>query len=68
MIDNLGYSPAEATAAIASGALQAVSFGHHYVSNPDLVARVKACVALVEPDSGTFYSHEATGYIDYPAM
>jgi N-ethylmaleimide reductase len=68
LIGNMGYSPAEAESAIASGALDAVAFGHHYVSNPDLVARIKAGAALVEPDQGTFYSHEAKGYTDYPAM
>ncbi len=68
LIGNMGYSPAEATAAISAGTLQAVAFGHHYVSNPDLVARVKAGVALVEPDSATFYSHDAKGYTDYPTM
>jgi N-ethylmaleimide reductase len=66
LIGNMGYSPAEAAAAIAAGTLQAVAFGHHYVSNPDLVERVQAGVALVEPDSGTFYTHEAKGYTDYP--
>ena len=68
LIGNMGYSPAEAAAAITAGTLDAVAFGHHYVSNPDLVARLKAGVALVEPDSATFYSHEAKGYTDYPAM
>lgn len=68
LITNMGYSPTEAAAAITAGTVQAVAFGHHYVSNPDLVERVKAGAALVEPDSSTFYSHEAKGYIDYPTM
>ena len=37
-----------------------------YVSNPDLVARVQAGVALVEPDGSTLYSNDAKGYTDYP--
>ncbi len=68
LIGNMGYSAAEAASAIAAGTLDAVAFGHHYVSNPDLVARVKAGVALVEPDQSTFYSHDAKGYTDYPTM
>ena len=68
LIGNMGYGAAEAAAAIVAGTLQAVAFGHHYVSNPDLVERVRAGVALVEPDVSTFYSHDARGYTDYPAM
>lgn len=68
LIGNMGYSATEANAAISDGTLEAVAFGHHYVSNPDLVERLRADVALVEPDSNTLYSHEAQGYIDYPAM
>lgn len=68
IIGNMGYGTIEANSALAAGTLNAVAFGHHYVSNPDLVARLKAGVALVEPDSSTFYSHDAKGYTDYPVM
>ena len=68
VIGNMGYQASEANSALAAGTLNAVAFGHHYVSNPDLVARLKAGVALVEPDSRTFYSHDAKGYTDYPVM
>jgi len=66
LIGNMGYSPAEAAQAISDGTLAAVAFGHHYVSNPDLVARVQAGVGLVEPDARTFYTQDARGYTDYP--
>jgi N-ethylmaleimide reductase len=68
VISNMGYSPTEAEDAIASGLVDAIAFGHHYVSNPDLVARVKAGYTLVEPDSKTFYTQDEVGYIDYPSM
>jgi N-ethylmaleimide reductase len=64
----MGYTGEEADLALASGALDAVAFGHHYVSNPDLVERLAAGVALVEPDARTFYSNDAEGYTDYPTM
>ena len=48
--------------------LAAVAFGHHYISNPDLVERVKAGVALVEPDARTFYSPGPRGYTDYEEL
>ena len=66
LMSNMGYSAEEAHAAIAAGTIDAVAFGHHYVSNPDLVERLQMGVALVEPDSKTFYSHDAKGYTDYP--
>jgi N-ethylmaleimide reductase len=66
LLGNMGYDADEAAAAIIAGTLQAIVFGHLYVSNPDLVERLKAGVALVEPDSTTFYSQDARGYTDYP--
>lgn len=68
LIGNMGYAPAEGAQAVTDGTLAAVAFGHHYVSNPDLVARVQHGVALVEPDGRTFYTQDAVGYTDYPAM
>jgi N-ethylmaleimide reductase len=68
LMGNMGYGPAEAAQAVADGTLAAVAFGHHYISNPDLVARVKAGAALVEPDARTLYSPGPKGYIDYPPM
>ena len=68
LIGNMGYSPAEADRAVASGFLNAVGFGHHYVSNPDLVERVRSGATLVEPDAATFYSPGPLGYTDYPAL
>lgn len=65
LVGNMGYTPVEAEAAVAGGTLAAVAFGHHYVSNPDLVERVRSGVALVEPDSRTFYTQDAKGYTDY---
>jgi N-ethylmaleimide reductase len=68
LIGNMGFGLEEGNAAIASGAYNAIAFGHHYVSNPDLVERLQAGQTLVEPDSSTFYSTDAKGYTDYPTM
>lgn len=68
LVGNMGYTPEEAGKTIAAGTLDAVAFGHHYVSNPDLVDRIRHGVALVEPDPGTFYSPGAGGYTDYPSL
>ncbi len=68
LMGNMGYSPAEAAQAVTDGTLEAVAFGHHYVSNPDLVERIQGGHPLVEPDASTFYSQEAKGYTDYPTL
>ena len=45
----------------------AVVFGRHFISNPDLVARVKHQVPFVPYDRSTFYLPEqAEGYTTYP--
>lgn len=68
LMGNMGYSPVEAAKAVTDGTLAAVAFGHHYVSNPDLVERVRGGAALVEPDAATLYTPGPRGYIDYPAL
>jgi N-ethylmaleimide reductase len=68
LIGNMGYSSAEAEAAIRENKLDAVAFGTGFLANPDLPARVKAGVALNAPDQTTFYSPGAKGYTDYPSM
>jgi N-ethylmaleimide reductase len=62
----MGYTPAEAEQTVAGGTAAAVVFGHHFVSNPDLPARVRAGIPLVEPDGATLYSPGPHGYTDYP--
>ena len=68
LLGNMGYTPEEAAQAVFAGTLAGVAFGHHYVSNPDLVERVRTGVALVEPDARTFYTNDAHGYTDYPTL
>ncbi|KAH7134440.1 putative N-ethylmaleimide reductase, partial [Dactylonectria macrodidyma] len=43
-----------------------VMFGRHFISNPDLVYRIKENVELSAYNRGTFYSQSSLGYIDYP--
>jgi N-ethylmaleimide reductase len=66
LLVGMGYSPAEAEQVVTNGTAAAVVFGHHFISNPDLPARVRAGKPLVEPDSKTFYTQSAAGYTDYP--
>lgn len=66
LIGNMGYTPQEANIAIEKGLLDAVAFGHHYVSNPDLVERIQEDIQLTEPNQNTYYSPGSEGYTDYP--
>jgi len=68
LLCGMGYTPAEAAQTVSAGTAAAIVFGHHFVSNPDLVARVRAGAPLVEPDATTFYSPGARGYTDYPVL
>lgn len=43
-----------------------IGFGRHFISNPDLVRRLKEDLPLNNYDWSTFYSHVDEGYIDYP--
>lgn len=45
----------------------AVVFGRHFISNPDLVLRIKEGIELQKYDRSTFYAPmEKKGYLDYP--
>ena len=68
LVGNMGYSPAEAAAAVEGGLLDAVAFGVPFIANPDLPARIKAGAQLNPADPGTFYTPGAAGYTDYPFM
>lgn len=43
-----------------------VIMGRHFVSNPDLIFRIKKGLELAAYDRETFYASFSTGYIDYP--
>ncbi len=65
LIGNMGYTPEEAASSIKAEVIQAVAFGHHYVSNPNLVEKIKSGEPLVEPDQSTYYTPGEKGYTDY---
>jgi len=67
-IGNNGYDLALAIEARQTGRADLIAFGRPFIANPDLVDRLRTGAPLTEPDRETFYSGEAKGYIDYPAM
>ncbi|MDV6341033.1 alkene reductase [Nitrosomonas sp. Is24] len=68
LIGNMGYSGDEASEDIAAGKVDAVAFGTSFLANPDLPARIKTGAALNPPNPATFYTWDAQGYTDYPAL
>ena len=46
----------------------AITFGRPFISNPDLVARLKSGADLAPDQMDKWYSQGAEGYIDYPAL
>ena len=68
LILNGGYDAARAEADLQAGKGDLISFGSAYVANPDLAERMKLKAELAKPDTATFYTADAKGYTDYPAM
>ena len=67
MVNNGYTSRAMAEDALAHGA-DLVAFGRPYISNPDLVERLKIDAPLAKADKTTFYGGGAHGYTDYPTL
>ena len=66
LILNSDYDVAKAEAALASGVADAIAFGRPFISNPDLVERLRHGHPLAKADPTTFYGGTSKGYIDYP--
>jgi N-ethylmaleimide reductase len=64
-IVNNGYTRTMAFAEIENGNADMVSFGRPFMSNPDLVNRLRLNEALSPLDTATLYGGGAAGYTDY---
>ena len=64
-----GYdSAARAESDLDDGYGDLVAFGRPFISNPDLVRRLKEQQPLAPPVADTFYTPGPAGYTDYPAI
>ncbi len=68
LILNGGYDKNQAEDHIQSGDAHLVAFGRPFISNPDLVTRMKEELSLNELNSHTLYTPGAEGYTDYPTI
>jgi len=67
-IANNGFGLELAIEARARNLADLICFGRPFISNPDLVARLREGAPLATLDPSTLYSGEAKGYTDYPAL
>lgn len=63
-----GFTPTSAAAIIAAGDADLVAFGRHFISNPDLPARIRQQAPLTHYNRDTFYGGREEGYTDYPFL
>ena len=68
LISTGGHTPDSAARLLATGDADAIGFGRHFISNPDLPLRVKRGAALTHYDRPTFYTKGPKGYNDYPFL
>ena len=67
MVNN-GYSRQMALDAVSSNQADLVAFGRPFISNPDLVQRLKLDAELNKLNPKTMYGGGAEGYTDYPGL
>ncbi|MGE5548535.1 MAG: alkene reductase [Solirubrobacterales bacterium] len=67
MVNN-GYTRELATKTVADGKADLVCFGRPFISNPDLVERLRRDAPLNPLDPATLYGGDERGYLDYPTL
>ncbi len=67
-IANNGYTRELAVKTLSEGRADLVAFGRPFISNPDLVERLRLGAALAPLDRATLFGGGAHGYTDYPAL
>jgi N-ethylmaleimide reductase len=67
-VANNGYDFDLANRQLDANAVDLVAFGKPFISNPDLVERLKKGAPLNAWDKNTFYGGGAKGYTDYPSL
>ena len=68
IIANGGLNLEKATSILNQEKADLVAFGRPFISNPDLVYRMKNNIPFNAPNSDTFYTPGKEGYIDYPLV
>jgi N-ethylmaleimide reductase len=66
IIGNNGITFDQAWQLVEENKVDMIAYGKDFISNPDLVERLKNGLELTKPDFKTFYTPGPEGYIDYP--
>ncbi|WP_353433380.1 alkene reductase [Polynucleobacter sp. MWH-UH23A] len=60
-----GFTAQTAETVLEAKEADLIAFGRPFISNPDLVEKLKTGAALTDPDMSTFYTSGEKGYTDY---
>ena len=63
-----GYNRERAIAALKQNHADLITFGRHYLANPDLPRRFREGAPLNKYVRDTFYGGDDKGYTDYPFL
>lgn len=61
-----GFDDTNSESVVENGGAEGVVFGRYFISNPDIVDRLRNGWPLAHYDRNTFYASGAAGYTDYP--
>lgn len=68
LVLNSDYTVEDAQRDLESGVADAISFGRPFISNPDLVERIRVGAEWTTNDMTHWYTPGPEGYIDYPKL
>jgi len=68
LIINRGFRRDSGNRVLEEGLADAVAFGKPFISNPDLVERIRTAAPLARWNDQTFYTPGPEGYTDYPTL
>lgn len=63
-----GFTAESAEKVLQAHEADLIAFGRPFISNPDLVERLRTGAALTDPDMSTFYTPGEKGYTDYSTI
>ena len=66
LVLNADYDHAKGQSTLDAGLADAISFGRHFLANPDLPQRFRKGLPLAASDAATWYTRGSEGYSDYP--
>ena len=66
LVLNADYDQAKGQSTLDACLADAISFGRHFLANPDLTQQLRQGLPLAASDAATWYTSGSEGYSDYP--